>query len=135
MEDILIEFFKKMDLNPPTTRQIIDYVQAQLSFKLPDDYIEFMLHANGAEGRFGNSYMQIWCVENIIPWTKECEINLYIPGILVFGSSGGGMDYAFDYRKNDIKIIEIPDDSIHIEESCIYGNNFCSFLQYIYDHE
>ena len=60
-------------------------------------------------------------------------VNQYTPGILYFGSDGGDIAYAFDTRNENVTIVEIPFESIHIEDAqlCAYGFN--DFIEKMYN--
>ena len=77
--------------------------------------------------------MVIWPIEEIISLNEAYSVNQYTPGILYFGSDGGDIAYAFDIRNENISIIEIPFESIHIEDAqlCAYGFN--DFIEKMYN--
>lgn len=92
-----------------------------------------MLESNGAEGSIGeNSYLAIWSVEEIVPLNKDAKVEEFTPGLVFFASDGGGMAYAFNKREENVSIVEIPDDSIHIEDAKLIGKTFNDFLQNLY---
>ena len=120
-----------MELNPPTSRSALTEVETRLGIKLPDQYISFMMESNGAEGNIGSSYLAIWTAEQITQLNKDYAVNDFTPGLVYFGSDGGGMAYAFDNRTEYISIVEFPFESIHIEDAKICGITFVEFLQYL----
>lgn len=125
-----------MDCNPPATEDAIRGAELELDMKFPAQYRKFMLESNGAEGGIGeNSYLAIWSVEEIVPSNTDLKVEQFTPGLVIFASDGGGTAYAFDKRAENISIVEIPDDSIHIEDATPCGDTFEDFLQYLYDAE
>ena len=41
-------------------------------------------------------------------FNREYEVEKYAPGILLFGSDGGGDGYGFDTRSADMPIVCVP---------------------------
>lgn len=124
-----------MELNPPASRSVIVDVESKLGIKLPEQYIRFMMEANGAEGKIGNSYLVIWPAEQIVQLNIEYAVNDFTPGLVYFGSDGAGMAYAFDNRLENNVIVEFPFESIHIEDAKLCGKTFFEFLQYLYTNQ
>ena len=137
MDENLKKLTNKMELNPPTSREILEDVGTTLGIRLPDHYIEFMLESNGAEGNVGTrSYLAIWPAEQIVQLNEDYAVNEFTPGLVYFGSDGGGMAYAFDKRENDSPVVvEFPFESIHIKDTKLCGKTFVEFLQYLYDRD
>lgn len=125
---------EKMELNQPASIETLEEVQAKLKVRFPTDYIEFMLESNGAEGQIGsNSYLTVWPAEQIIPLNDGYAVSEFTPGLVYFGSDGGGMAYAFDFRGTTPLIVEFPFDSIKIDDVKFCGNTFSDFLEYLYN--
>jgi len=134
MDKKVKRFTEKMDLNPPAIVEMLDDVQAKLKIIFPKEYIEFMLEYNGAEGQVGsNSYLMIWSTEQIIPFNDGYAVNEFTPGLVYFGSDGGGMAYAFDFRTPTTSIVEFPFESIQIEDANLCGTTFNEFLEHLYN--
>ncbi|MDA8146762.1 MAG: hypothetical protein M0Z27_11975, partial [Thermaerobacter sp.] len=92
-----------------------------------------MLEANGGEGMIGdNSYLVIWPAEQIIQLNEAYSVNEFTPGLVYFGSDGGGMAYAFDTKDDRTRIVELPFESIHAEDAKFCGQTFTEFLQYLH---
>lgn len=86
-------------LNGPATEESIRQASLSLRIKLPPDYAEFMKKHNGGEGFIGDNYVILWRVEELAPFNRDYEVEQYAPGLIMFGSKGGGEAYAFDTRK------------------------------------
>ena len=96
---------------------------------LPADYIEFIHEFNSAEGGLGRSeYVALWPVEELDKLNNEYEVKEYWPGVLLFGSNGGGMGYGFDFGSDGPSIRAIPFDSIDPEDSELLASTFTVFL-------
>ncbi|MDR0514415.1 MAG: SMI1/KNR4 family protein [Coriobacteriaceae bacterium] len=125
-----------METNPPATDEAIKEAEDELGMAFPREYREFMLESNGAEGRIGqNSYLAIWPVEEVAPLNKVAKVEEFTPGLVYFGSDGGGIAYAFDKRVVSLPIVKFHDELIHIEEAVKIADTFTGFLQYLYDYE
>lgn len=137
MDENLKKFTNNMEFTSPTTKEVLEDIGRKLGITLPNQYIEFMLASNGAEGNIGtNSYLAIWSAEQIVQLNEEYAVNEFTPGLVYFGSDGGGMAYAFDKRENDPPVVvEFPFESIHIEDAKLCGKTFVEFLEYMYNHD
>lgn len=114
--------------------EVLRKIESELNITFPAQYREFLLETGGAEGMVGaNSYLVIWSPKEIIPYNEYGKVEEFTPGLVQFASDGGGIAYAFDKREEDISIVAIPDDSIHIEDAIVLGKTFEEFLQSLYD--
>jgi hypothetical protein len=50
MEQNLQQYTGKMKINSPANQDMVDKAADELKIKFPDQYVEFMLASNGAEG-------------------------------------------------------------------------------------
>lgn len=75
---------------------------------LPPDYYRFLTTCNGGEGFIGDDYIILWSVEEVKSFNVDYEVAEYAPGLLLFGSDGGGEGYAFDYRDESVPIVRVP---------------------------
>ena len=134
MDENILELMKNMDITEPASEEIIITVENKLNISFPLQYKEFMLKSNGAEGPIGdNSYLVIWPIEEIVELNEGYGVNEFTPGLVYFGSDGGGSAYAFDVREKDIPIVEFPFDSIHIEDAGLIAGTFGEFIKKIYE--
>lgn len=135
MDKRIVQLIRKLQLNMPTNREILDDAESKLEIRFPDQYINFMLESNGLEGKIGNSsYLVIWPAEQIVILNEEYAVNEFTPGLVYFGSDGGGMAYAFDKRDGEMSVVEFPFESIDIKDTKLIGKTFIDFLQSLYDH-
>ena len=104
----------------------------RLDFKLPNDYLEYMKNNNGGEGSIGkNSYLNLWSLENLFDWNKNYKVEIYAPGYFIFASDGGGTAYAFDKKEGSIVSFQFI-GMLMDDEPIVLGNDFSSFLDYLY---
>ena len=124
-DEEIFALMSDMELEEPTTEAEITAVENAMQIKFPIEYKEFMKKSNGAEGAIGeNSYLSIWPMNEIVELNEGYGVADFTPGLVYFGSDGGGMAYAFDSRKEYMPIVEFPFDSIHIEDAKLIANTF-----------
>lgn len=68
-----------------------------------------------------------------MPLNQDAKVEEFTPGLVFFASDGGGMAYAFDKREENVSIVEIPHDSIHIEDAKLIRKRFNEFLKNLYN--
>ena len=71
------------------TDELLASAAAQLDVNLPGDYMAVMKQTNGGQTEFGDSWIRLWRVEDLVG---------YAAGFTFFGSDGGGEAYAWDFR-------------------------------------
>ncbi|WP_053059952.1 MULTISPECIES: SMI1/KNR4 family protein [Burkholderia cepacia complex] len=94
--------------NEGASNQAVSDLIALIEIPLPDDYLTFLREHNGGEGFIDNEYLMLWRAEDIVTFNEEYEVAEYAPGLLLFGSNGGGEAYAFDTRVSPMQIVEVP---------------------------
>ncbi|MBI5653893.1 MAG: SMI1/KNR4 family protein [Chloroflexi bacterium] len=114
------------------SKDVIEEIQTQLGISFPSEYVQFISQYNGTEGVVGESYLAIWPVEDIAQLNEAYAVNEFVPGLLLFGSNGGGMAYAFDTRSQDMPIVEVPFIPMDLKEANVCGRTFLEFLEYLY---
>jgi len=95
-------------LDAPADAGVVDGLSASLGIALPSDYLSFLRQHNGGEGFIGDNYIIFWKAEELADFNREYEVARYAPGILLFGSDGGGEGYGFDTQSAAMPIVRIP---------------------------
>lgn len=95
-------------LDPPASPSAIEELSSVLGVSLPTSYLDFLRQHNGGEGYIGDSYIILWKAEELAAFNREYEVEKYAPGIILFGSSGGGEGYGFDTQSTSMPIVRIP---------------------------
>jgi hypothetical protein len=126
--------FARFQANLPANPASIDRCQAELSFRLPADYVRFLQQMNGGEGFVGKNYLRVWPVEQLVGNNKRYNVEDGAPGIFLFGTDGGGEAFAFDTRSTPSPIVAIP-FILDLEDVIFIARNFESFLQHLYHSE
>jgi hypothetical protein len=92
-------FNGRLAATPETVRQ----GEAQLGIRLPPDYVEFITAMNGGEGFVGDNYVILWSVDELPRFNREYNVPEFAPGLVMFGSDGGGEGFGFDLRSQNAR--------------------------------
>jgi hypothetical protein len=133
---VVADMYKLLDglnLQTAATDSSIVECEKQLGKSLPREYVEFLKMSNGGEGFLGNSYVILWRIEDLFTLNRAYEVSKYIPGLLIFGSNGGGEAYGFDTRNSQWPIVEVPFVGMDWDLALPRGRSFTHFLQYLRD--
>jgi hypothetical protein len=76
----------------PAERNRVVEVGELLDFTWPDEFIDLMTITDGGEGWVGESYLAVLSIEDIHRYNQG---EFAMPGLVRFGSDGGGEDFAF----------------------------------------
>lgn len=95
-------------LAPAADLGVVEGLSSTLGIILPGDYLEFLRQHNGGEGFIGDNYLVLWRAEELADFNREYEVEVYAPGIFLFGSDGGGEGYGFDTNAAAMPIVRIP---------------------------
>jgi hypothetical protein len=102
------ELLKSWQLNDGASEAALRDAASSLSHALPADYLEFMRKHDGGEGFIRDNYLILWRAEELAPFNAEYEVAQYAPGLILFGSSGGGEGYGFDARGESMAVVRVP---------------------------
>lgn len=103
-ENLLAEF----DARPPAGEIDIAGAEEALGNTFPADYKAFLADRDGGEGFIGKHYLILWRAAELKQLNDAYEVETYAPGLIMFGSSGGGDGFAFDTRQTPFPIIQVP---------------------------
>jgi hypothetical protein len=95
-------------LEPPADPAIVEGLSSSLGLDLPHDYLAFLRQHDGGEGFVGKNYVVLWKAEELAEFNRQYEVETYAPGILLFGSDGGGEAYGFDTQSAAMPIVRVP---------------------------
>ena len=119
----------RFNSNPPANQVSIKSCLANLSYLLPDDYIRFLERANGGEGFVGKAYLILWRVEELIDKNAGYNVAEFAPGLLIFGSDGGGEAFAFDMRSTPAPVVSVPFIGMELAVAIVIAPSFDAFLE------
>jgi hypothetical protein len=124
--------FERFKGNPPASLESIVRCKAGLSFSLPADYVQFLLQMDGGEGFVGEHYLMLWSVERFVEMNSGTYFSEAAPGLIVFGSDGGGEAFGFDARSAPPPIIMIPYSGMEWDAAIMLAPDFNSFLHLLW---
>ena len=129
MDARLLELTSKMDLHFGTELDVKDFFEREFGFSPPMDYVDFIRYSNGATGKIGDKgWLELWTLEYIKENHATAQVEEYVPGLVMFGSNGGGEAYGFDVRQRPIQIVQMP--FIYDWEDAIpCGHSFLEFVE------
>jgi len=132
MEDEMKESIKlklkQFAINGVISESALRELELQLGYPLPQQYKDIMTEIDGGEGFVGDQYLILWRVNEIAEFNKEYEVSKYAPGLLLFGSSGGGEAFAFDTRDPKFPIVMVPFIGMRMEDAILVAGSFEEFL-------
>jgi hypothetical protein len=117
--------------NKPTTVSLIKQFEVQSGILLPKDYADFLCRTDGGEGFVGSAYLILWRLEDLSKLNQSYQVSEYAPGLLLFGSDGGGEAFAFDTRQKTKRIVSVPFVGMSINNARIVADTFTAFLEYL----
>ena len=127
------EILAKFASNPPANPSAILQVQTDLRVDLPKSYLQFMSERNGGEGFVGDNYLMLWRIEELAELNRSYEVATYAPGLILFGSNGGGEGFAFDFRGPSAEIVSVPFVGMDISLVRLVSKGFEEFLKALFE--
>jgi hypothetical protein len=75
----------------PAPEDSVATLRAQFP-RLPEEYFSFLSRSNGGEGCIGvrPGYAVLWAAQEVARFSSEYEVEIYLPGHVAVGTSGGG---------------------------------------------
>lgn len=125
------ESFKELifDRNEKNTFESIENAENIVAYKFPEEYINFMLNSNGANGEIGEAYINVWSIDEVLDY-YEISSEAGLNNLVFFASNEGNAGFAFN--KEDNKIYSLPIDSLLKEKylKCC-SDDLISFFEYL----
>lgn len=128
MSTLADSLFADFQFNGALLLGAFDAVEVMFGCSLPEEYKSLMLSSNGGEGFVGEQYLILWRVDELIDYNLEYEATEYVPGLLLFGSSGGGEAFAFDTRSPQMDIVVVPFIGMSLNDVSVVAHNFNDFI-------
>lgn len=97
-----------MKPNAPATEEAVAAAQRDLGVIFPDDYVEFLRHADGAEGLTTvGAWLALYPLAEVLAATQDLRSfdDRFRP-LVVLASDGGEEDYVLDPRRTPPQIYE-----------------------------
>lgn len=127
MFELLVgEAFK---LNESAAAEKIAAAERTMGRSLPSEYGEFLRWTNGGEGIIGKTYVMLWRAEELGQYNESYQVEIYAPGLLLFGSDGSGEAYAFDTREpQKFAVMVVPFVGMDLQYAKALAPTFVEFL-------
>jgi hypothetical protein len=101
--EIVVAHLKRASADP----RDVDALEEAIGARLPADYRWFVHKHDGAEGWIGSAYIALWAVHEINRHNQTVDPQNYAPGLLLFGTDGGGEAFAFDTTQR-WRVVRVP---------------------------
>lgn len=126
----IVNFIDLLTRRSGATDALITQSERELNVKLPDDYLALIRSTNGAEDFVGSSaYLVLFPVDELGAVNLAYNVAANAPGLLIFGSDGGGEAYGFDARCLDWPVVQVPFVGMNWRSAIAAGDSFAEFLQ------
>ena len=84
---------------------------------------------DGGEGFIGDHCLVLYKSAELIDFNRNYEVAEYAPGLLCFGSDGGGEGFAFDTRQTEeMRIQMMPFIGMSLKDAKPVADTFQGFL-------
>lgn len=121
----------RFNKRPPATPEQIAAFSIAAGFSLPQEYVVFLKQTNGGEGIIGqNAYLILFAVDELMSLNEAYQVEHYVPGLLIFGSDGGGEAFAFNVR-DAMRIVRVPFVGMGPSTIEPIADDFMSFIKYL----
>ena len=115
--------------NSPAKSSELAELEQEVGVRLPSDYVAFLMESDGGEGEIGLNYVMLWRASEIAELNRAYEVFDHVPGLLLFGSSGGGEAYAFDLRRPGYPIVRVPFVGMDLSTARDVADTFRGFVE------
>lgn len=102
--------------------------ERQLGVAFPRDYREWLLSTNGTEAWFGEVFVMLYSLDDVVAVTRAAEADERLPGYVAIGSDGGGESLAFDFRSSPPPVVMVNVVSAGWHEGLPQAPSFGVFL-------
>jgi cell wall assembly regulator SMI1 len=116
------------DVDAGATDSMIEAVESRLRHRFPDDYRTFLKSENGFERWFGDVYLSLYTIEEVVGFNETHDHLAYQPELIHIGSDGGGEAIAFDFRQDPPTVILVNLVSTDWSEAIVQAESFTEFM-------
>ena len=129
------EFLTGISSEPSASAANIAECEQRLGHALPAEYVQFLNMMDGGQGFINREYVIFYSVGEIFSVNEAYEIEKAAPGLLVFGSNGGGEAYGFDTRNAKWPVVQLPLIGMEWSVAWPKGDSFYEFLKTLYESD
>ena len=132
MDEQIDQIISALTKNPGATEDSINSLNELSNNRLPVSYLQLMAATNGLEGFVGEeAYLMLWPAEKIHELNESYAVDEFAPGLLLFGSNGGDMAYAFDTNSEEMPFVEVPFIGMALDQRRIIGKTLKEFFEHL----
>lgn len=125
LDEILTDFSGDIS----ASEQVVAGAEREIGKRLPVDFRAFLLRYNGGEGSIGKHYLIVWKAEELAKFNREYEVHDYAPGLIAFGSNGGGECFAFDTRETHFPVVQVAFIGMCLNDAVRVADSFEKLLE------
>jgi cell wall assembly regulator SMI1 len=116
------------DADAGATESTIEAAENRLRQRFPDDYRTFLESENGIAKWYGDVYLSLYTIEQVVELNEIHEHLSYQPELIHIGSDGGGEAIAFDFRQVPPTVILVNLVSTDWSEAILQAGSFTEFM-------
>lgn len=116
------------DADAGAAESTIEAAENRLRQRFPDDYRTFLKSENGLAKWYGDVYLSLYAIEQVVELNEIHEHLAYQPELIHIGSDGGGEAIAFDFRQNPPTVILVNLVSTDWSEAILQAESFTEFM-------
>jgi cell wall assembly regulator SMI1 len=116
------------DADAGATQWTIGAAENRLCQRFPDDYRTFLKSENGLAMWYGDVYLSLYTIEQVVELNEIHEHLAYQPQLIHIGSDAGGEAIAFDFRQDPPTVILISLVSTDWSEAILQAESFTEFM-------
>ena len=113
---------------PPAPSTDVTEAERRLGVRFPDDYRSFLLSRNGVKGWFGEVYLELHPVCDVVEMTEVHGHQLSHPGLVFIGGDGAGEAVGYDFRKVRPPVVLINLVSAGWHDASLQAPSFTEFM-------
>ena len=116
---------------PPASKDDLARLVTFTQIQLPNSYLTFLAASNGGEGDLAlkPGWISFWPANEVSRWNAEYQVARNVPGLIGFGSNGGGELLAFDTRLGPpYAIVMVPFVPMAIDDLRVVAPSFDALL-------
>lgn len=128
LEQILLKYH--VTIKKTNAGAAIDAIEKMLKFRLPPDYLFYLLNYASFEGYVGSEYIQLWSVDELMELNRAYDIVNHLPLTLGIGSNGSSEFIALERtNKEGFRIVLSPFIDLDSQYHVVIGSSFTDFLE------
>jgi hypothetical protein len=126
------EILKKHDWptrNTSDKTDLLDTIEREIGFELPDDYKDFLLRHGGHETQIGEEYVKLWDKDDLLTLNQDYKILENLSGTIGIGDNGAGEFIGIEkLGHGGLRIVLTPFIDLDKQEHIEIGKSFTDFI-------